>query len=368
MATAFGGCGDDTSTSTGFGFTTGTSPTTADGGNSGTGPGEGGGDGTGGDGGGDGRMEDCGNGLDDDGDGLADCADPECASSCESSCEAVVAAGDPSSLLRGALTGRPDDLAASCSRQAGSELVYEVTPTQTGFLSVFLRGIDAAEVSVSARTACADNGSEVACSDAELNVGEADQQALDVAVTEGMPVQLVVEGAGEFVISFESRPGQVCGDGFVDGDEECDDALGAGGGCDDACMLLSSEPSANDTAGTATPFPGIPDGETPFYGSIDPVGDVDYIEFTALQGESFIAQLFDLGNGDCSAGNIDSLISLSDGTTPFLDSDDFGGPGACSELVMPNLDAGTYYIVVEANAGAPRPTFGYELNLAPVSM
>jgi cysteine-rich repeat protein len=146
---------------------------------------------------------------------------------------------------------------------------------------------------------------------------------------------------------------QVCGDGFVDAPETCDDGnTVAGDGCSALCAVESfPEVEPNDTPATAG---GPLVTRAPAQGTIDPVGDKDYYSFTLTARSDVRLETFDLtGVGHC-ATTVDTLIRLfaADGTTE-LGSDDDDGPGSCSTLNptsdvgVRHLEPGTYYVSVE---------------------
>ena len=145
---------------------------------------------------------------------------------------------------------------------------------------------------------------------------------------------------------------QVCGDGLVDAPESCDDSNATSGdGCSASCQLETTpETEPNDSAATASgPF-------TPhalLLGAISPGTDVDYFEITLPATVDLIIETFD-GSGPGSCVGLDTQVTLygSDGATALVTQDD-GGVGTCSRIDAASdpgarhLAAGSYFIKVE---------------------
>ncbi|MFO0756187.1 MAG: DUF4215 domain-containing protein [Byssovorax sp.] len=155
----------------------------------------------------------------------------------------------------------------------------------------------------------------------------------------------------------------VCGDGLLDAPEACDDGNAlAGDGCSSNCLLeISAETEPNDVAGSASgPF-------VPFAlieAAIDPADDVDFFAVTLGQTSDLSAETFD-GQGPGSCAGIDTVLTLrgTNGLATLAYKDD-GGLGHCSSL-DPALDpgarhlpAGTYFIEVhESGSDAIIPAY-----------
>jgi len=303
-------------------------------------------------------TESCYDGHDNDGDGLVDCGDGEdCSDACSDPCGDVPVLADPGSVY-GTTSGSVDETDASCGSDGGPELIYELTATTTGQLDVELS--TSQNLSVSARTTCDDAGTELACSFERLNV----------AVTQGDTLYLVVEGfgsgdAGSFTLEAASRAGQVCGDGFLDPGEGCEDEnTESGDGCDSNCQLESTETEPNDTVAAAET---VSAGDSS-YAEISPLGDVDVFEIAVAAAPSTLrVNTYNVGIGMCGLGMMDSFIDILDqnGTT-VLTSDDDSGDGYCARAVVFALQEGTYYVRVSASPLAPDDlsTFPYRLGVS----
>jgi cysteine-rich repeat protein len=173
-------------------------------------------------------SEDCFDAADNDGDGLADCADPDCAMACANPCAGRPVLADPASVA-GSTAGHADTY-ASCS-VAGGEVVYEVQAAQTGMLDVTVTS--AADLGVAVLTGCLSG--ELGCVDQQ---GAGGDESLSVPVTAGQTVYVLVDGpAGAFTLDVGSRP-IVCGDGLLEGTESCDDGnVVDGDGCTSGCLF-----------------------------------------------------------------------------------------------------------------------------------
>jgi hypothetical protein len=176
-------------------------------------------------------LESCTDGQDNDEDGLADCDDsddcgakPACMDSCASPKLALV----PGSVY-GNTTGKPSNLTPSCTTSTGSEAVYQLTAGSTGKLKLSSSG--GAKLSISVRTLCNDESTEVAC---EVLGPNGEQVSVGVDVTAGQKLFVIIdEPAGEpgtyFDVQIEEvkpEDGNDCED-FIDNDVDdlvdCDD-------------------------------------------------------------------------------------------------------------------------------------------------
>jgi cysteine-rich repeat protein len=150
----------------------------------------------------------------------------------------------------------------------------------------------------------------------------------------------------------------VCGDGFIDGAEQCDDGNTAGGdGCSATCQYeLLGETEPNDGAAQANgPFrPNVLLG-----GAISPATDADWFALQIPATADLRLETFDAsGPSNCNA--IDTVITLygTDGTTALISRDQGGvnncsriDPARASDKAAAHLPAGTYYVKVESHLG-----------------
>jgi cysteine-rich repeat protein len=299
-------------------------------------------------------SEQCFDNKDNDGDGLIDCADPDCAAACSDSCANPPLLPDPASVT-GSTKGHAAQSDPSCSRPgvaSGPEVVYQFVPSQTGVLDLKLTTAFALNVSV--RTGCDNPSTELGCKAGKR---------LRIPVTAGTPLFVVVDGieakdAGAYLLEAESRV-IACGDGHRDGSEACDDGnTTSGDGCSSSCTLEATESEPNDTLATANPQ------QSPFFGAISSASDVDLVAVTVSQTPStIIADTFDLGDGACGWDELDSVLELLSPSGSVLASDDDGGAGLCAHLVKSGLAAGTYYVRVKAAPDGDTPSFPYKLSL-----
>lgn len=175
--------------------------------------------------------ENCNNGIDDDGDGLTDCHDDECATlaQCIDSCAAPIPLGFPGFDYR-STAGRPDTTAASCGGATGSERIFSFTAPSTGtaYVSVY----SSADLNVAVTTTCGDPLTEVACA-ANIHLPWQGEN-LHFSMTQGTTYYVLVDGAGpseagDFSIEIGTPfgPETTCNDFFdedYDGWLDCDDA------------------------------------------------------------------------------------------------------------------------------------------------
>jgi cysteine-rich repeat protein len=283
----------------------------------------------------------CRDGVDDDGDGRTDCADPDCAAACAQSCEDVPELAGAGVL--GSLSGQPDDFDLSCG-SGGPELVYRYSAKRDGELSVRLS--TQAELRVGIRSGCG-SGRQLACGDATVTV----------PVDAGVDLFLVVEGTGSdhqeatFALSIAG-----CGDGVLDPGEQCDDGgQGSGDGCSEACTLESSEGPGNDTVARADELRG-----ERYFGSIEGKDDADVIHLAVESRRTEIrVTSLDLGGG-CSSG-VDTTLELLSSDGEPLDVGETGpAAGSCAALVVSGLAPDDYYLRVASSSAS---SFAYMLNV-----
>lgn len=299
------------------------------------------------------RVERCADGRDNDDDGTVDCGDADCAAACASVCSAPEVLVELESHL-GSNAGRSASLALSCaSEPSGAAVAYQLTAAQAGMLEVTLQ--TAALLNVSIRSDCSRLASESAC-----GLGNASAR-----VEANESVFIIVQGleagdVGEFTLHASTRAADVCGDGVRDGAERCDDGnLLGDDGCGRDCQLESSELEPNAVAADASVY------TSPFFGEIYPAEDVDIIHVeVAADDTTLTANVLNLGDGACANEQMDSVIELLSSTEASIARDDDGGDGYCSRLVVTDLAAGSYYLVVRAAAETEPPTFPYRLAIS----
>ncbi|HEU4582304.1 MAG TPA: DVUA0089 family protein [Polyangiaceae bacterium] len=303
-------------------------------------------------------VENCFDGRDNDGDGFADCADSDCSALCGDACAAPVVIAENASVS-GTTVGHPAASASSCSPAApsGPEVTYQVTVSEDSKLDVAL--FSDQDLTLSLRSSCADLGSELACGG---------RTRVTVDASAGQTYFILVDGAsaggaGHYQLQVQARQG-ACGDGVRDSDEECDDGnTRSTDGCSSGCLLERSESEDNGRRSRADTF-----NFTPWFAQIRPAGDVDYFRVSLTATSStLVAETLDLGDGACALGTMDPLIDIVDSSSGggnVLASDDDGGQGTCARAVATGLAAGTYYVRVQAAAGASPATFPYRLELS----
>ena len=123
----------------------------------------------------------------------------------------------PGITLTNTLQGRLDDRSPSCSSNAWRDLVYAVTPAVGGTLVATLQG--AFDKSLSIRSVCS-SSAPLALTELLCTTGTGDQSAT-LWVHAGVTYYLVVDGIGaDFTLDLQLLP---CGDGVLEGLEDCDD-------------------------------------------------------------------------------------------------------------------------------------------------
>ncbi len=305
-------------------------------------------------------SEVCFDGVDNNGNGKLDCQEVACADACGDACLAPLLVGDGESQS-GYTAGHANALHASCTAESGPELVFVVTAAQTGVLDVTLVEDGGAPFSVSVRSSCGADASEIACSAAYLP-GTGDQKKVTVPVVAGQSLFIVVDGdgasaAGSFTIFPQSRP-LFCGDGVEDAPETCDDGNDAvGDGCSPTCQLEPTEVEPNGSIAASNPI------GSPWYAQVSPAGDVDVVQISLQTAAGLAVWTDGLGDGKCLDGSMDTVVTLLDGAGNTLATND-DHAGACSLASVASLAPGAYFARIEAPAGASQAaaTFPYQLH------
>jgi cysteine-rich repeat protein len=194
------------------------------------------------------KKEDCAVGGDEDANGLADCVDVEACGvepQCQEggTCAAPFSVADPSNGTVGDSTGAANQMDGSCLGGGAPDVVFSVIPN--GNLLEITMTPDAADIDLGVfvilADSCVGDGSvaadEIECDDTGL---AGDPENLTASVTAGQEVLVVVSGfqgdVGPFTLDISSR-NIACGDGQLDGNEECDDGnTTPGDGCNAACI------------------------------------------------------------------------------------------------------------------------------------
>jgi cysteine-rich repeat protein len=164
------------------------------------------------------------------------------------------------------------------------------------------------------------------------------------------------------------QPG--CGDGILEGTEQCDDGPlngTAGDGCSATCQSLPPwEIEPNNTIAQATPqWPGY----STWKGAIKPVGDHDYYAFTLETAGTVTLTTHDIDMPTVCTSDTVLYLDSSSGAQITFDDDSGPGPGdpqsggKCSKISNQALPPGTYYAWVQRYADA-KIIPGYQLDLA----
>jgi cysteine-rich repeat protein len=143
----------------------------------------------------------------------------------------------------------------------------------------------------------------------------------------------------------------VCGDGFVDLPETCDDSNTVNGdGCSSTCQIegAQNEVEPDNTIAQANASPVQVSGDALITGSIGVIGDKDYYKVTVATPGVIRFETFEVLY-DCT--NVSTTLRLYDSSNVQIKTDSpdtvESGINNCAALVNPFFSAGTYYIEVE---------------------
>jgi cysteine-rich repeat protein len=193
----------------------------------------------------------CDSGFDEDLDGLHDCAELDCITlpGCVDAIDDACAGATPLAFdtpTSGSTFGGSDVFGGVCAESGGSfttgggaERLYTVTAPAKGELTVTATPA-MGDLGIYARTVCTAASAQVACSDDAFN--PAATESFTVLLDAGTEVTIFVDAygiitAGDFELLATFEP-EVCGDGLITGDEQCDDAgTTSGDGCSATCAV-----------------------------------------------------------------------------------------------------------------------------------
>lgn len=283
--------------------------------------------------------EDCAADGDEDGDGLSNCEDSDCAATCQAQIEAACGAATTFDVGLGAPVVKNGDnsngtdlFAGICSGGANKENIFKVTNTSNVDGIIELALVSADDLAVYARTDCASG--ELACADALA--GGADPELIDVPAAKSTSFFAYVDGS-----SFDGMPHAAAY------------TLTA------TLIPVQAEVEPNNdgpmpgpsTANTVTiaSLPALP------VGSIDQVNDDDdwfVIDTTAVGVKTITAETIGYGGDVCApSGEVDTTLEIVDDTGTSLDSnDDAGFTNWCSFVTVENAAAGKYYLHVKTSS------------------
>ncbi|MBN1771572.1 MAG: hypothetical protein JXB32_09940 [Deltaproteobacteria bacterium] len=210
------------------------------------------------------EEDDCTDGLDDDGDGLTDCfdpaccadpacvADPACTGGYDTCAAPYVLADDPEGTWRGDTTGMAADYTSTCGGGArGPDVVYQFELTERFAVTVDLSGSSYDTVAYLRGSECA-AGATLVCDD---DSGSDYDSRFSITLDPGT-YHLFVDGyntaSGTFVLAISLADPEVCDDGLDndgDGATDCDDpdCVGAPG-----CVETDCEDALDDDGDGAT--------------------------------------------------------------------------------------------------------------------
>jgi cysteine-rich repeat protein len=188
-------------------------------------------------------TEECDDGNTAAGDGCSDTCKAE-STGPEDVCPGIALAltGTGAETRKGSVNGQTSGTfphyAGSCGGGTGRDSVYVITPDVTGLLTAKLTSTY--DSILYAQRTCGDSKTEAACHDA---AGSKGGETIKLAVTQGQPVYLVVDGysgsSGTFTLDVELATA-FCGNGVAEAPEACDDGNTTNGdGCSSTCALES---------------------------------------------------------------------------------------------------------------------------------
>lgn len=269
----------------------------------------------------------CDDGVDNDQNGLLDCAEPACAADtfvCPGICTAPGALGD---FTSGDTTGGSTEYSSTCTRESeGHQAVFVYEAPASGVLKVGLAA--ATDMGLFARESCVDPGTSAACAERG-----------DAVAGEELCVP-VLAGRWLWVFADAKSP------------------------ADDGPFTLTrelksvSEVEPNDDHPHATYVDLSALEQT---GAIYPLGDQDWYTVDVPDGASrLVATTSELCSRECQDGTLDSEVQILDDDAKEVAFDD-DASGSCSRAVADPIPPGTYHVRIGSSGHASPRTFGYRV-------
>ncbi|MBK8254870.1 MAG: hypothetical protein IPK82_19700 [Polyangiaceae bacterium] len=290
--------------------------------------------------------EDCNAAGDEDGDGLFDCEDADCATSCQAQVDAACGAATGINLQVGVpvqTNGDSSDgsqlMAGTCSGSGNKEEIFKVTaPADVeGILELALQS--AQDLAVYVRSSC-NMPSELGCTDALA--GGADPEVLNLSIGKGESLYVFVDGS-----SFGGATGN-------EGAYTLSTTL----------IGVQSESEANNDEASADPV-NITALPTAAVGDLDQATDDDdwwLIDTSALAGNNTIrAETVGYGGDSCAPnGDVDTYLEIVAAGGMLIDPVDPNDPGPnddisgftnwCSLAEATGLAPGKYYLHIKTSS------------------
>jgi hypothetical protein len=277
----------------------------------------------------------CNDGIDDNGNGLIDCEDSTCAAAPTCPHATVCAGAIPLSdgvPYSGDTTTGTSIFAGSCAGSGGLEKVFSFTPGMAGQTGMLVVGLSSATGhGLYVRAACEESSFDLPCSGGK-------DFGFGFSAAGGVPYWIFVDGsfepagAGPFTVTATFT---VCGNGILEGFEDCDPPDGVT--CDANCYfaappetsctdLLDGDNDGLTDCEDPTPCKALPictPGATPVGGVCSAASDcqanntdpvcIDQIQFGWPQG--YCTELCDLSTNDCPASSTCApMLRASDST------------------------------------------------------
>jgi hypothetical protein len=335
----------------------------------------------------------CSNGIDDDADGLLDCADDDCDSAPQCSVVAGEGCADAKALFAGPVAdtgevvtvetsgttkGMVDDLAGSCDADTANapDMVYTLTLQDAMWLDASFDFDGVLYPAIYLLDAQCDNGAELGCAKAFEGAAE-----LSLPVAAGSYF-LVLDGsygtdAGAFQLAVSLSPladSEVdCANGLdddLDGDSDCDDDDCAanvycvgfpGDNCKQALPINDGKPIAESDAGLSITLSGTTAGLLDHYaGSCDDdtAGTPDLVYFMNLATPMTVNLSHDF------EGNLwPALYVLGEGCGAATEFGCATGFSGAAELSL-TLPAGVFYVVVDGAFAGDAGKFNFKIDFS----
>lgn len=305
--------------------------------------------------------EDCDTEGDEDGDGLADCEDGDCAEKCQADIDKVCGGAvplDPNTVQSGDNSDGSALLSGTCSGSGNKEDIYKVVlpADQEGILDVSL--VSDVDLALWAETTCG-MPSEVGCKDAVG--GGAEPETLHIGLGKGQTVFVVVDGS-----SFNG-------------------ATGNQGAYTLTTQFLPIQPETepNDDQGTAS-LVSLATLPTVATGELDQAADNDdwfAVDTSMLAGNKTItAETFGLAGATCApSGDVDTYLEIVAEAGTVLDpadpmdagqNEDISGSSWCSLAEITDAPPGKYFLHVRTSTlcvpdpNGPDCAFKYGIKLS----
>jgi hypothetical protein len=305
-------------------------------------------------------MEDCFNGVDDNGNAQIDCEEESCAVACADPCAApvqlVLSEKEPVKTHTGSWKGHANVFTQDCapSVKTGPDIVHTIRNSSQKDAFVRVSAVSTTgDVVLARKQSCSGGSQDIPCRNA---VGTGGTESLEVLVAADSALTVVVGAAAAGAADAFSLKAElvvpVCGDGVVTPDEGCDDPKDPG--CSKACQIIACDDAAPISDGETSSV-SQKDGKvsSSLQASCSKLGATagEYIHSIRAKHSGWLQAV--LRSGDTADLTLSLWGSCQAGAERACSDAAPGSIGALERLVIPVSSGELSFAVVDSYDGGP---------------